>query len=124
MSDVRVRKAMSLAIDRWGGSEYLSKIAIVKTVGGIVYPNHPLAATEEELGQLAGYSHDLEASREEARKLLAEAGYPDGVAILFNHRGADQPYKVVGTGPVYQWNGAGLRADQNDGAEGRRGAMM
>ncbi len=33
--DARVRRALSLALDRWGGSKYLSKIAIVKTAGGI-----------------------------------------------------------------------------------------
>ena len=36
--DVRVRRALTLAVDRWGGSDYLSKIAIVKTVGGIAFP--------------------------------------------------------------------------------------
>ena len=43
--DARVRRALSLAIDRWAGSRYLSKIAIVKTVGGVVFPSHPLAST-------------------------------------------------------------------------------
>ncbi|HKK30147.1 MAG TPA: ABC transporter substrate-binding protein, partial [Alphaproteobacteria bacterium] len=73
--DPRVRKALTLAIDRWGGSDYLSKIAIMKTVGGIVFPGHPLAATKEELQQIPGYWPDLEKSREEARRLLKEAGY-------------------------------------------------
>src|SRR5579884_874664 len=36
--DVRVRRALTLALDRWGGAEALSKIAIVKAVGGIVFP--------------------------------------------------------------------------------------
>ncbi len=36
--DARVRRALTLAIDRWGGSKYLSRIAIVKTVGGVVFP--------------------------------------------------------------------------------------
>lgn len=112
MSDPRVRRALTLAVDRWGGSEYLSKIAIVKTVGGIVYPNHPLAATREELEKLAGYWPDLEASREEARRLLAEAGYPDGIDITFNNRGTDQPYRVVGTWLVDQWAEVGIRATQ------------
>ena len=112
MSDPRVRKALTLAVDRWGGSEYLSRIAIVKTVGGIVFPGHPLAATQEELEQLAGYSKDIEASREEARKLLAEAGYADGVDIIFNNRGVDQPYKVVGTWLVDQWKEVGINAEQ------------
>ena len=51
--DVRVRQALTLSVDRWGGSKYLSKIAIVKTVGGVVFPNHPLAATEAELKKMA-----------------------------------------------------------------------
>ena len=53
--DVRVRRALTLAVDRWGGSKDLSKIAIVKAVGGIVFPGHPLAATKEELEKIAGY---------------------------------------------------------------------
>ena len=50
------------------------KIAIVQTVGGIVFPGSPLAATKEELEQIAGYWPDIEKSRAEARRLLKEAG--------------------------------------------------
>src|SRR6266699_1091230 len=42
--DPRVRRALTLAIDRWGGAPALSKIAIVHTVGGMVFPGSPLAA--------------------------------------------------------------------------------
>src|SRR5205823_3737781 len=59
--DVRVRRALSLAIDQWKGAPALSKIAIVRTVAGIVFPGSPLAATKEEL-------------RVEAKRLLKEAG--------------------------------------------------
>ena len=45
--DVRVRKALFLAIDQWKGAEALAKIAISKTVGSIVFPGSPLAATKE-----------------------------------------------------------------------------
>ena len=61
--DVRVRRALSLAIDQWKGAPALSKIAIVKTVGGIVFPGSPLAATKEELQQIAGFWPDIEKSR-------------------------------------------------------------
>ena len=72
--DVRVRRALTLAVDRWGGSKDLSKIAIVKAVGGVVFPGHPLAATKAELEQIAGYWPDINKSRAEAKRLLKEAG--------------------------------------------------
>ena len=109
--DVRVRKALTLAIDRWGGSKYLSRIAIVKTVGGIVYPQHSFAATEEELLKLAGYSKDINASRAQAKKLLQEAG-ATGTTIDFSNRGVDQPYKVVGTWAIDQWKKVGFTVKQ------------
>lgn len=111
-NDARVRRALTLAIDRWGGSKYLSKIAIVKTVGGIVFPGHPLAATKEELEKLAGYWPDLKKSRAEAKRLLKEAGYPNGFEFEFHNRGVDQPYKVVGTWLIDQWRQIGLKARQ------------
>ena len=111
MANASVRQAMTLGIDRWGGSKYLSQIAIVKTVGGVVFPNHPLAATKEELMKLKGYGSDIEASRAEAKKLLADAG-ASGMTIDFSNRGVDQPYKVVGTWLVDQWRKIGLDVKQ------------
>ncbi len=111
IDDVKVRQALTLAIDRWGGSEYLQQIAIVKTVGGVVFPNHPLAATKEELLKLKGYGEDIEASRAEAKKLLADAGQTD-LTLDFSNRGVDQPYKVVGTWLVDQWRKVGVNANQ------------
>ncbi len=110
--DARVRRALTLAIDRWGGSEYLSKIAIVKTVGGIGFPGHPLSATKEELHKIAGYWPDIEKSRAEAKRLLAEAGYPNGFEFEFHNRGVDQPYKIVGTWLIDQWRQVGLKVTQ------------
>jgi peptide/nickel transport system substrate-binding protein len=33
--DIRVRQALNMAIDRWGGSDALSKISVLKFVGGV-----------------------------------------------------------------------------------------
>ena len=72
--DVRVRRALALAVDQWHGAPALAKIANVKTVGGVVFPGSPLAATRAELETLAGYWPDIEKSRAEAKRLLKEAG--------------------------------------------------
>jgi len=109
--DVRVRRALTLAIDRWGGSKYLSNIAIVKAVGGVVFPGHPLAATKAELQQIAGYWPDINKSRAEAKKLLKEAGQ-EHLKFTLNNRGVDQPYKIVGTWLIDQWKQIGLQVDQ------------
>lgn len=109
--DVRVRRALTLAIDRWGGSKYLSKIAIVKPVGGVAFPGHKLAATKAELEQIAGYWPDLEKSRAEAKKLLAEAGVSD-LKFELHNRGVDQPYKIVGTWLIDQWKQIGATVTQ------------
>jgi peptide/nickel transport system substrate-binding protein len=115
--DVRVRKALTLAVDRWQGSKDLAKIAIVKTVGGIVFPGHPLAASKAELEQIAGYWPDLAKSRDEAKKLLKEAGQENLKFTLLN-RGVDQPYTIVGTWLLDQWKQVGITADQKVQASG------
>jgi len=109
--DARVRRALTLGVDRWSGSKYLSRIAIVKTVGGIVYPKHPFAATEAELVKLAGYSKDIKASRAEGKRLLKDAGV--NLNFELHNRGVDQPYKVVGTWLMDQWKkGYGAKVTQ------------
>ena len=109
--DVRVRRALTLAVDRWGGSKDLSKIAIVKAVGGIVFPGHPLAASKAELEKIAGYWPDINRSRAEAKKLLKEAGVPD-LKFTLSNRGVDQPYTIVGTWLIDQWKQVGITVEQ------------
>jgi peptide/nickel transport system substrate-binding protein len=109
--DVRVRRALLLAIDQWHGAPALSKIANVHTVGGIVFPGSPLAATKAELQTLAGFGPDIEKSRAEAKRLLHEAG-ADGLKFELLNRNVDQPYKFVGTWVIDQWSKIGVTATQ------------
>src|SRR5256885_3545019 len=109
--DVRVRRGLTLAVDRWHGAPPLSKIAIMRTVGGIVFPGSPLAATKDELEQIAGYWPDIEKSRTEARRLLKEAG-AEGLSFELLNRDVDQPFKYLGTWLVDQWSKVGLNVRQ------------
>jgi peptide/nickel transport system substrate-binding protein len=72
--DERVRRALSLAIDRWDAAERLSSTTYMKFVGGVMRPGFAMATPEAELASLPGFSRDIAASRAEAKQLLAEAG--------------------------------------------------
>jgi peptide/nickel transport system substrate-binding protein len=109
--DARVRRALTLAIDRWHGAPQLAKMATVHTVGGIAFPGAPLAATKEELQQLAGYWPDIEKSRAEARRLLKEAG-AEGLSFELVNRNVDQPYKYNATWVIDEWSKIGLHVTQ------------
>ena len=59
-------------------------------------PGTPFATPPAELEKLAGYGRDIAASRAEARRLLREAGVPDGFSFTFKNRGIPEPYEPVG----------------------------
>ncbi len=109
--DVRVRRALALAIDQWKGAPALARIANVRTVGGIVFPGSPLAATKDELQQIAGYWPDIEKSRAEARRLLKEAG-AENLTFELTNRNIDQPYRVLATWVIDEWSKIGLKVTQ------------
>jgi peptide/nickel transport system substrate-binding protein len=110
--DKRVRKALTLALDRYQASQALSKIAIIKEVAGVQVPGTPYATPPAELEKLAGYGRDIKKSREEARKLLREAGVPDGANFTFKNRGIPMPYEPVGVWLIDQWRQIGLNVKQ------------
>jgi len=110
--DKRVRRALSLALDRHQASEALSKIAIVKSVAGVQVPGTPYATPPAELEKLAGYSKDINKSRAEARRLLKEAGVPEGFSFTFRNRGTPMPYEPLAIWLIDQWRQVGLNVKQ------------
>ena len=109
--DKRVRRALTLALDRYEGSKALSKIAIVKEVAGVQVPGTPYATPPEELAKLAGYGKDINASRAEAKKLLKEAG-AEGLSFTFKNRGVPMPYEPVAVWLIDQWRQIGVTVKQ------------
>ena len=109
--DPRVRRALTLALDRWHTAPELAKIALVRTVAGITFPGSPLAPTKEELQQIAGYWPDIEKSRAEARRLLKEAG-AENLSFTLLNRSTDQPYKYYGIWAVDDWSKIGVKVTQ------------
>jgi peptide/nickel transport system substrate-binding protein len=110
--DPRVRRALTLALDRYEGSKALSQIAIVKEVAGVQVPGTPFATPPDELAKVAGYWRDAEKSRAEAKRLLKEAGVPEGFTFTFKNRGIPMPYEPLGVWMIDQWRRVGLNVKQ------------
>ncbi len=109
--DARFRKALSLAIDRWGGSQALSQIAFVGPVSGVMRPDGPLATPQADLEKIAGYGHDINAARAQAKHLLAEAGVPEGFEFNLLNRNIEMPYRYVAVFLIDQWRQIGLKVN-------------
>lgn len=110
LDDVRVRKALSLAIDRWGGGVSLGKVTLIKGVGGVFRPGAPWALPNSELEAIPGFWRDINKSREEAKRLLKEAGVTKLKIKLLN-RTIDQPFTPAGIYAIDQWRRIGVETE-------------
>ena len=108
--DIRVRQALSLAIDRYSGGANLSKISIMKHVGGIMRPGSEWALPQDDLEKQPGFSRDIERSRAEARRLLKEAGAENLKLKLFN-RTVAEPYTPTGIFVIDEWRKIGVSTE-------------
>src|SRR5262249_29189863 len=89
--DERVRQAMSLALDRYDMAKPLAPLTGLDTVSGPIPPKAPWALSAEELQALPGFGKNHEANLKKAKRLLAEAGYPDGFQTVLLNRAIKLP---------------------------------
>lgn len=108
--DVRVRQALNMAIDRWSASTALSKISILKEVGGVMRAGTEFALTTAELEKLPGYQRNMDEARAKAKDLLKEAGVADLKLKLVN-RNLAEPYTPVGIYLIDQWKRIGVTVE-------------
>ena len=108
--DERVRRALTIAIDRWGGSESLGKISLIKGVSGMFRPGSPFGLSPAELESLPGFARDMNKAREEAKALLKEAGVSNLKIKLLN-RNLGEPFVPSGVYVVDQMRRIGVEVE-------------
>ena len=109
--DERVRKALSLALDRYDMAKTLAPLTNLDTIGGLMHPDSPWGLSPEELQQLPGFGKDYEANLKEAKRLLAEAGYPNGFKTVLTNRNVKLPYIDLAVYVISAWKKIGVEAE-------------
>ncbi|HMH50059.1 MAG TPA: ABC transporter substrate-binding protein [Candidatus Acidoferrum sp.] len=110
-NDIRVRKALTLAFDRYTGGKVLSPLASLRDVGGLMRPGTEFAMSDAELQLFPGFGKDAEKNRAEAKRLLAEAGFPNGLKFVLKNRNVRVPYIDFGVFVIQEWKKIGVEAE-------------
>lgn len=96
--DPRVRKALRLAID----SEKVTAVALRSV--GVVGEHHHVSPAHPEYAKLPAWTRDVDA----AKKLLAEAGYPDGIEVTLTCPADIQWMPIAAQVMAEQWKEANI----------------
>src|SRR5215475_4680674 len=110
-TDVRVRRALTLGIDRYTGGKVLSSLAGLKDVGALTRPGTEWAIPQAELEKLPGFGRDAEKNRAEAKRLLTEAGYPNGLKVVLKNRNVKLPYQDFAVFLIQEWRKIGVEVE-------------
>ncbi|MBI2856794.1 MAG: ABC transporter substrate-binding protein [Chloroflexi bacterium] len=95
--DVRVRQAINMAIDREAAVALIPDAGTVdQSVGGFLPPTGSWDLSRQELFQMPGYRKPKAQDLADARKLLADAGFPNGfeLTVLFRPEAVFTRYTV------------------------------
>ncbi len=99
----KVRKAFALAIDREDITNKVRKSGVPATA--FVAPGVPDTAAGKDFREVGGEYFPIKAQPQEAQRLLAEAGYPDGqglpnVTFIFN---SNEEHQIIAEAALEMW---------------------
>ena len=92
-------------------SRVLYPINGLKLIGGLMRPGSEWAISEAELQKLPGFGTDAEKNRAEAKRLLAEAGYPNGFKVVLKNRNIRLPYQDFAVFVIQEWRKIGVEVE-------------
>ncbi|PYM92688.1 MAG: ABC transporter substrate-binding protein [Candidatus Rokuibacteriota bacterium] len=110
-TDERVRKALTLGLDRYTAGRVLFPLTGLRDVGGLLRPGTEYAMADADLQKLPGFGKDIEKNRAEAKRLLAEAGYPNGLKVVLKNRNVKLPYQDFAVFAIQEWRKIGIEAE-------------
>ena len=123
--DVRVRRAIHLGVDRQG----LIKVATfgegVANPPGMPGPKAGWAIPPEDLNKLPGFRQPKEQDIAEAKRLLAEAGYPNGFksSVVYSNQRQSSPVIIEPAAGQLRAIGVELTLDGRPNPEYRKAAL-
>ena len=74
-------------------------------------PGTEWAMSPAELEKFPGFGRDAEKNRAEAKRLLAEAGYPNGFKVVLKNRNIKLPYQDWAVYAIQEWRKIGIEAE-------------
>ena len=110
-NDVRVRKALTLGIDRYTMGKVLAPLTGLKFVGALMRPGSDWAMSQADLEKLPGFGRDMDKNSAEAKRLLAEAGYPNGLKVVLKNRNVKLPYQDFAVFLIQEWRKIGVEVE-------------
>jgi peptide/nickel transport system substrate-binding protein len=110
-TDVRVRRALTLGLDRYTAGRVLAPLTGLKDVGALMRPGTEWGLPDAELQQIPGFGKDAEKSRAEAKRLLTEAGYPNGFKAVLKNRNVRLPYQDLAVFAIQEWRKIGIEVE-------------